>query len=592
MILLLIILSSLATCLAGDDFKSRWHQLLHRDIQQKELFWLAGRKATDEKELEATLQHFRSKKKWDTNDHVQCLFPARRMLIEKYLGSDKFPRSKCPDYDEWIARLNPQSVSLVFAGNYPDNPGSLFGHTFLKFKGPDSRGQNLLDYALNYSAEVSDDIGVLYAIKGLVGGYFGGFTLDPYYLKVNEYNEGEGRDIWEYDLELTSEEATYILAHVWELKQLAEFKYYFISDNCSFFIFRLLDIARPGWRLERKLPWYVIPLETVKILHQEQGMVRKTSYRPSVRLRAQNAYNMLSLREQNESQKILDGKISSQKVNDSKVLKVAGMQLASIHSRKDGLLPKDLAVREEEILLRLSELPESTIMKQKDLPSPHDGHDIAQASLGTISDDQTDLLLGFRPGVHDLNDYATGYLPFSELSIIDTQVRVNNDKLRFHKVDFLTISLFRPWSYQEKAWSWSARIAYENTATIFSDHEKDVVLEGALGAASLSFKSILFSSLMGGYYRGGDFEKSQSLGLMGQFLAIASPENWKSINGLKIYQDMNHTQAENVQLNPFSNFAYHANSNTDLQLEMNWPLRVKGFYRNRFQLALKLERHF
>lgn len=209
------------------------------------------------------LSAFNSKENWDTNNHAQCLYPARRQLITKHLGENLFPQSKCPDYDEWFGKLNPQGISIVFAGNYPDNPGSLFGHTFIKFIGKDTK-EDLLDYALNYSAEVSDDIGVLYAIKGLIGGYYGGFSLAPYYVKVNEYAEAEGRDLWEYKTALTPEESQFILSHIWELKNRAEFHYFFLSDNCSSFILKLLDLARPEWNLENKMPWYVIPLETVK----------------------------------------------------------------------------------------------------------------------------------------------------------------------------------------------------------------------------------------------------------------------------------------------------------------------------------------
>lgn len=592
-LILFLFLSSLATSFAGDDeFFRQWEKLLHKDIQKNSRYWLAPKEASAEEEFKQTIKAFNLKNDWGTNNHPQCLYPARRLLIEKHFKETLFPHSPCPDYDEWINRLNPQGVSVVFAGNYPDNPGSLFGHTFLKFWGTEFKDNSILDYALNYSAEVSDDIGVLYAIKGLVGGYYGGFMLAPYYTKVNEYAEGEGRDLWEYRTALSPEESQLILAHVWELKNRAEFRYYFLSDNCSFFILRLLDIARPDWSLEEKLPWYVIPLETVKVMHENRDIIQSTHYRPSVRLRAQKAYAELGPIRQKHVRTLLTEKIDVYKENDSQILRASAMQLAAIHSRKDGHLPEDLAQKEEDILVRLSELPSQTLHQDEKLPSPHRGHDVAQVSLGFISDQQTDLLLGVRPGVHDLNDHAMGYLPYSELSIMHTQFRANSNKLEFQNVDFLSMTLLRPWNLNEREWSWNANFSYEEHSFIFSDDHKRMALEGQAGFAALTHKSLLLSFLLGAFYRGGELNLNQSAGPMVHMHLLMSGESFKSVNGIKTYQDLNHTEASNFQLVPYSNLSLHSTPNWDYQLEVTWPLKIGSLHETPGRLSLKLEHHF
>ncbi len=593
MIPLLILISSLAFSFASEDlFRTQWIKSLHKENQKNKAFWFTGSAENPDLELKATISAFNAKVNFNSNDHAQCLYPARRMLIESYLGSNLFPHSKCPDYDHWIDRLNPQGVSVVFAGNYPDNPGSLFGHTFLKFNTTQVKENKLLDYALNFSADVRDKIGVLYAVKGLLGGYFGWFSLDPYFMKVNEYNEAEGRDIWEYETTLTPEQARLILAHVWELRQRAQFRYYFLSDNCSYFILNLLDFAQPKREFEKHIPWYVIPLETVKVLHHSSDMVRKTTYRPSVRLRAQHAFTQLSFKEQNEVKDILrpNAVVTSEK--NPRTLKVAAMQIAAIHSRKDGVLPQDLAEKEENILLRLSELSYTSSIKKNELPSPHNGHDITQVSLGTIHDGRTALLLGYRPGVHDLNDYAEGYLPYSELSILDTSIRVENKKLEFQKIDLLSITLLRPWTVNEREWSWSSKITYQGSSQLFAKNEEKILGEALMGLASVSQDALLLGLLGGAYYNGGELNLEQSMGLMSQAHLIWNEENWKSVNGIKFYHDINHTQDHAFQPVPYSNLAFHVGPNLDYQAKFVWPLYVKGLNRNPAQLTLEIEHHF
>ena len=46
------------------------------------------------------------------------------------------------------------------------------------------------------------DNGLLFAVYGLIGRFPAGFSVMPYYLKVQEYTNMESRDLWEYRLRL------------------------------------------------------------------------------------------------------------------------------------------------------------------------------------------------------------------------------------------------------------------------------------------------------------------------------------------------------------------------------------------------------
>ncbi len=592
MILIFLLVSSVASLLAADEtFFIQWNKLLHRENQVNQSFWLAGNHASDEEELKKTIERFNSTDFLDTNAHPQCKFPARRLLIQKYLGKNLFQESKCPDYDEWIKKLNPQGISVVFAGNYPDNPGSLFGHTFIKIESKDSKNE-ILDYALNYSAEVSDDIGFLYAVKGLIGAYYGGFSLSPYYMKLNEYAEAEGRDIWEYKTTLTPEDAHLILAHIWELKYQAEFRYFFLSDNCSYFILNLLDIARPDLKLENKMPWYVIPLETVKVMNTASGVITDTTYRPSVRLRSETAYSQLNISEQAKVRDILKSDNNLENETNSRILKVASMQIAAIHSQKDGKLSLELAEKEESLLARLSELPTDKSFATKTLPSPHQGHDITQVSIGGIFDSNQDLLLGYRTGVHDLNDYATGYLPYSELSIMDSSFRVNTDRFKINQVKFLSMKLFRPWNLNQRDWSWTVNFSYENQSTVFSRGTKQLTLDGNFGIATQSFDSFLFAAMLGAHIHAENFDIKESAGLMGDLYLLYSKETWKLVNRIKFLQDINFRSSFGYQIIPTSSLSYHSNPNWDYQIEFTYPVYLEHLQSTPSSLVLKMDYHF
>ncbi|MBY0516975.1 MAG: DUF4105 domain-containing protein [Bacteriovoracaceae bacterium] len=588
--ILVFFLLSWAQALAQEEvFWQRWSTILHRDAQSNPHFWFS--KSKDNKlELEATLEAFRSKVNWGTNDHAQCLYPARRELIEEFQMGE-FEHSVCPDYDEWIERLNPSGVTIVFAGNYPDNPGSLFGHTFLKFSGTEKHGEEILDYALNYSAEISDDIGVLYAFKGLLGGYYGGFTLTPYYLKLNEYSEGEGRDLWEYKLALSAKESRFILAHVWELKNRAAFRYYFLTKNCSLFILRLIDAAHPEWQLEKKLRWYVIPLETVRALHQVSGSVTEVKYRPSVRLRAKKIYSDSTLVQKHKVRKILQNKMDPKNISDTKVLQTSLMSLASKHSRQEGRLNLEDSKLEEEILERLSELPTQPLPEAPVLASPHESHKVGQISVGYLNSQTNSLLLGHRLGVHDFADSPRGYLPFSELTILDGQLRIEEKKIALDEIDFIKITLLRPRSLDEKDWSWKASVSGEGRAQVFSQGAQRMMGQGMMGPSYYLSESWVFSLLAGVHARASATD-SGFVGGKSELSLIHQTEKFQFIHTLEIDHRFGVKKDFNWQLRPQLDWVYHPDLNFDLHLKLSVPLKISGLYDNSFQSVIALEKHY
>lgn len=184
-----------------------WLKLLHfqdgASLADGEKFFLSpDGKKNPEAELLATIEAFKDPKKtvgW-FNYHPQCVFKERYEFLKSQHLLDGVPAVACPMLDEWKAGLNADSITLIFSSSYPNNPSSLFGHTLLRLNQVGKKN-DLLDYAVAFSAmPEKEDLGLIFAFKGFFGGYKGLFEVTKYYTKVNEYNNGESRDLIEYNL--------------------------------------------------------------------------------------------------------------------------------------------------------------------------------------------------------------------------------------------------------------------------------------------------------------------------------------------------------------------------------------------------------
>jgi hypothetical protein len=233
-------------------------------------------------ELEATLRSFFAQAP-EGDDHPQCRFVARRAWLDAELGFDaqRVPRRECRRYQEWRAAIDASQLTLVFASAYVNNPGSMYGHTLLRVDAADQDERTrLLAYTINFAAGTDETSGFLYVLKGLSGGYPGVFSILPYYLKVREYSDLENRDLWEYELDLRGEEIERVLAHAWELLPV-QFDYFFFDENCSYHLLGLLQVAREDLELTAQFPLWALPVDTVRVLTERPGLVRRTVYRPS-----------------------------------------------------------------------------------------------------------------------------------------------------------------------------------------------------------------------------------------------------------------------------------------------------------------------
>jgi hypothetical protein len=246
-------------------------------------FFLSPNGANDPRgELEATLQQMFSADP-ELRKKNQCKYLARREFILRSFKVAPHLIESCEFSKDWLERLHSTEVSLVFASAYLESAASSFGHTFLKLHNPENKNSlELVDYGINFAARTNQTEGALYAWYGLLGYFPGTFGLSPYHQMIKEYVSLEGRDIWEYKLSLTPKQVQRMLFHLLELEG-SYFDYYFLDDNCSFQILKLLEVADPELSLVGdEVPW-LIPIDSVKMLSSSQGLVTNLEYRASLR---------------------------------------------------------------------------------------------------------------------------------------------------------------------------------------------------------------------------------------------------------------------------------------------------------------------
>lgn len=257
---------------------------VHGMVDSPQFYNAPDGKDNPQSELEATLASFYSDiEESDTQQNPQCLFIARYAWLDEKLGFDplQLPRQSCKRFQNWYAGLNPSGLTLIFASAYLNNPSSMYGHPLVRVDAKDQDDRTrLLAYAITFAANTNETNGIAFAVNGLFGGYPGVFSVMPYYLKVREYRDFENRDIWEYQLNLDSEEVDRILRHTWELGS-TYYQYFFFDENCAYHLLSLLQVARPGLDFTSQFRWWAIPADSVGEITRQRDMVKKVVYRPA-----------------------------------------------------------------------------------------------------------------------------------------------------------------------------------------------------------------------------------------------------------------------------------------------------------------------
>jgi len=415
------------------------------EIDDEKFFFAKEGKNSAQSELNATIDALFSESVFDDSS-AACRFPARRDWLIERLNITMLPKAECREFDKVLNRLKPKSVTLVFPSAHINSPASMFGHTFLRINS--AYDSKLLSYAVNYAADADPDKenAVIFAIKGLFGGYFGKYSLLPYYDKLKEYRDSEQRDIWEYDLSFNEEETLRMLKHIWELNETHSY-YYFFTQNCSYNMLWFLEIAREKVHLRDYFSNQIIPLETLHAAKSEKLIV-DYFYRPSKRstilkyeelIKDENKDLVLLLLESSISEEdiIADERIE---IEQKRYILEVGIELLEYRFSKSQIQKEEYLKLFHSFSKARAKLGIGEKIVIKTPPNPIESHQAIRASMGGgVRDAKPVGFFGIRPAYHDLADSGYGFLRGTQIEFLDLEISYKKEKIDLEKATILSI---------------------------------------------------------------------------------------------------------------------------------------------------------
>ncbi|HSS40588.1 MAG TPA: DUF4105 domain-containing protein, partial [Polyangia bacterium] len=413
--------------------------------------------------------------------HAQCRFPARWDWLRRALGIDaaRAPHPTCRDFDFWRTGMSAQAATLVYATAYINSPASMYGHTFLRLSRSTGEGNPLLDYIVNFAADVDTDNGVLYAVKGLTGLFPGRFYVMPYYVKVQEYSNIESRDLWEYELSLSAEQIRRLVMHAWETRT-TQFDYFFFTRNCSYQLLTLLEVADPSLHLTDQFHGFVIPADTVRAVLARPGLVRHISGRPSLMTIMKRHKSRLTRAEAATAAAwatAIPGApppplpAGAPPERQAQILDAAAdyLRYREHGAAEPGELDK---LRERRLLLargRLGVPPQETITRPA-VAAPETGHATMRVTAGGGAADQGGPFqtLSLRLAIQDDLDPPRAYPPGARLVMGDFRLRFEDRPRRIglDRADLIDIVSAGPFDAWVKSASWKVWVGVDNAREI------------------------------------------------------------------------------------------------------------------------------
>ena len=437
-------------------------------------------------ELRATLKGI-----LDQDAQVICHFPARvKWLNDKLELKLKEPFAPCKELNEWKKSLDPSGLSIVMPASSLESSLAAYSHTFLKLQSKKYPKRSTLNTAISFAASF-DPREPLYelALKGVFGGYMGRFGTPGYYGEVEHYGYADSRDIFEYPLNLTMSEIDQLLNHLWELHNYGV-RYYFLTENCSYYVLTLIDVARPGLNLRDRFHGVVLPQETLQEVVRNTNLVSEIISIPSKetkRIRSRELlapseralYNDLIQNPQNFSE--IWERSSPSFSPSSRVKVLEAYNLALIQLKPAQFEEIRLHVLQERAELRLPSALSDDLVPVSE--APHLGHGSYTFGGGLGSENgEVYGSLRYRLSLQDFLSSAVGHDKNAEIEILDLQVRSQNNEIDLKELIFFEIFSLKPMERGLHKLSWMSRSLIERRP--LGDSIRNVLVnDGGYGAA-------------------------------------------------------------------------------------------------------------
>lgn len=403
-------------------------------------------------ELEATIRGaFDESMAQNSRQPNVCRWIARYQFLSRSmqaLGFD-YPPPRCEGFERWKSGIATHRATLIFASVYLNSPASMYGHAFIRFDS-DSAGQynRLNDATVGYSVQGTDGNGAMFLVRSLFGGYPGTFGFVPYYVKMREYSDLENRDLWEYQTNLSGGEIERMLAFIWE-QSFTYMDYYFFDDNCALMLLASFEAARPSLdMIGQGKPWY-IPLDMVKQVQKQPGLIERIHYRPSQYNTLLRNYDLTAEAEKKQALTLAndDSTLASlNRLDAAGQVRILDLSLGVLEYQRNRKHSAQEAAEISARQIRLSgvrsKLGAESVYREKEPPAqrPDEGHGsfragVAVGMVGSTSYTQLNL----RGGYHDSLDPQSGFSQGASSKIGDLYLRLNAERIRFERLDLFDV---------------------------------------------------------------------------------------------------------------------------------------------------------
>lgn len=222
-----------------------WNNLLYRENGESKIsdpdFFLGSKNLSSQKLFEIHL-------KLIDDERIICKFPARFTFIS-HIVKRQIDFKNCKDFINFSEKVEHSKIYINYASENVLSALSMMGHIYIELEGINNSKHSISFFANTHNTNVFKFI-----FETLISGKKGSFALAPAEHLRKKYRLEEQRNLWRYQLKLTSEMNDFLFKHFYELKNI-ELRYHFKTFNCATLIHHFLRIAYPlkSWS---KKHWY------------------------------------------------------------------------------------------------------------------------------------------------------------------------------------------------------------------------------------------------------------------------------------------------------------------------------------------------
>jgi len=479
-----------------------WLNLLHYEKQTgkssilTDAFFLSDRGESDpQEELRATINGYDQPFSKNPDMHPRCLYPARYLWLSRKIplyGYEKIPK-ECKRLGAWKLPQNAHSISVVFVSGFLGNPASAFGHSFIKVneKGDDHAMNDLMNTTISYGAILPEKYTMTsYIFNGVTGGYQAKYSDKYYYMDAMVYSNSEFREMWEYELKLSSFQKELLLLHFWELSD-KNFEYYFFNRNCGYKVSELLEMVYEEDVIDHARVWYA-PVETfhkLEEMNQTDAIIEKVRYIPSAQQQVYAKYKNLQDQEKKIVEKMIDNSLTSIPKTYDNISTLSKVKIIDFvllfhqyqYPTEDKKHTTEAIKERQELMLSRLSLPimdyNETLPEQKPPISRSVKTSLVGLS-GIQSDASESVVMRFSPFI--IEKLGNNHLDGDHLAILDTELEFTKNAILLRRLDAVNILRLKTQEISfdtDNPFSWSLRVGTEKYA------ERDYLVDGGIGYA-------------------------------------------------------------------------------------------------------------